>query len=231
MTLAGRADNLNSVHWLPRDVKRSSGDAFSLTELLITLAILALFGALLMPALHGNKPRPERVQCANNLKYVGAELKTWAADNGGKFPQAVSTNEGGTLQYAEAADPVPTFLMATNILTSPRLLTCPADRTRKAVNEWSVFARPHLSYFLGVDASPENPWSFLAGDRNVTNRSTTNRTVWISKDDPIEWTADVHRASQGNVGLADGSVQMLARGRLKELLEYTGWGTNRILLP
>ena len=45
--------------------------AFTLTELLITVAVLSILVALLLPALGRARKTAERTVCVNNLKQMG----------------------------------------------------------------------------------------------------------------------------------------------------------------
>jgi hypothetical protein len=49
-------------------------------------------------------------------------------------------------------------------------------------------------------------------------------------DRPAGWTGAMH-VRQGNVGLADGSVQSFTTLALHEALKNTGDSTNRIAIP
>ena len=69
--------------------------AFTLVELFVVLAILAILAASLLPALARTRSSAQRIQCANNLKQVGLAFRTWAIDNDGNMPMAVSGQMGG----------------------------------------------------------------------------------------------------------------------------------------
>src|SRR5947209_5943377 len=91
------------MHSAPMDfpcpLNRRRRRAFSLAELLIIIAVVALIAGLLLPALAKAKSKAQRIQCVNNLKQDGLAYRIWAGDNGDKYPMQVSTNKGGSLEY------------------------------------------------------------------------------------------------------------------------------------
>ena len=54
---------------------------FTLVELLVVLASIALLAVTLIPALAGTKPNSLAFQCMNNLRQWGAAMRTMASDN------------------------------------------------------------------------------------------------------------------------------------------------------
>ena len=54
--------------------------AFTLTELLVVLAVMAILVALLLPALSQAKSTAQTVKCANNLRQVGVAIHMYMAD-------------------------------------------------------------------------------------------------------------------------------------------------------
>lgn len=69
-----------------------------LITLLVVVAIVAILGAMMLPALSKAKVRSQRILAANNLKQLGVALRVYAGDNGGLLPQSfvATTNELGS---------------------------------------------------------------------------------------------------------------------------------------
>lgn len=61
--------------------------AFTLVELLITIAIIALLAALLLPTLASGKSKARQTECAGNLHQWGLAYRMYADDNGDFLPR------------------------------------------------------------------------------------------------------------------------------------------------
>src|ERR1043165_8110662 len=79
---------------------RSRLHGFTLVEMLVVIAIIGVLAALLLPALAKGKARAQRIRCVANLQQLGLAFHGFAHDHGGKFPAQVSTDEGGSLEFA-----------------------------------------------------------------------------------------------------------------------------------
>ena len=276
--------------------------AFTLIELSVVIAVIALLAALSLPALASAKSKAERLTCSNNLKQVGLAFRTWAVAHGGRTPMTLSAAQGGDSEDVGARTLTTTqrvtnpttgaymsgsrgdsmmFLCMSNELSTPRILFCPAEYEsyyRQAATTFSgaydsatnraPFTNDlNVSYFIGVDAQETSPPMFLTGDHNVGGNdnppslpycymagpTTTSGTpfVWLGTN----FTANKGPAflpnqhdKQGNVLMADGSVEWFNRSQLQNALKTTGdtgrWSTfsqavgstsyqgcNRIQLP
>jgi prepilin-type processing-associated H-X9-DG protein len=212
--------------------RRFNQSAFTLVALLVIVAVLAILAAMLLPALAKAKTKSTRINCVNNLKQCGLAFRIWEGDNGDKYPMDVPLAKGGTKEFDTGADTFRHFQVMSNELSTPKILICPAD-TRSVADNFARLKNQNVSYFVGLEANDANPQRFLDGDRNLTDASESqNGILKLVPGGPIGWTSAIHN-NQGNVGLADGSVQQYSSSALREALRNSGDPTNiwRIALP
>lgn len=85
--------------------KRNTQAGFTLTEILIALAIVAIMGSVVVANLLGNKDKAMKEKLKNDLAVISQALEQYSDDNG-FYP----TNEQGlmALMKRPTGDPVPT---------------------------------------------------------------------------------------------------------------------------
>ena len=190
--------------------KPRSRSGFTLLELLLVTAIIAILAGLLLPALGKAKSKAKRLNCLSGLRQIGLAFHSFAHDHLDQFPFQVSTNNGGTLEVARLGTlffAFRHFQALSNELADPRLLVCPAD-TRTPAENFSSLRNENVSYFTGLAADYSQPDSILAGDRNIVGRKLgSSPGIGTGSNNLAEWTAELH-GSQGNLLFADGRVEL-----------------------
>jgi hypothetical protein len=223
---------------MPCSVLRTPRSAFELaftrTELLVILAVLALLATVVLPALANSRPRSDRVICANNLRQIGAAMQLWGNDNGDLQPWDIPVAAGGTRAHPLAVNVWLHFSFMSNQLSTPRILACPADLGRVARDFGtspeggylnSLFRNNATSYLVGHQLSI-NPSLMTIADRNlvtavgngcsVFNTALTIEVPYYGRQ-TTQWTTNLHNKS-GNILRADGRVDQASD---KDLLDIT----------
>jgi len=208
-----------------------TASGFTFLEAIVVIAILCVLLILIIPDMSPGRARAQRINCVNNERQISLAFKQW--EFGDKFPMQVSVTNGGTMELVASDIVWSHFQVMSNELNTPKVLVCPADADRQyAWSFTSNFNNSAISYFVGVDAVDTQPQMFLIGDRNLscngTNLNCGLHEIWTNS--PIAWTEQLH-VKQGNVALADGSVQGLSNNKLREGLRATGVATNRLAIP
>jgi prepilin-type N-terminal cleavage/methylation domain-containing protein len=102
--------------------------AFTLVELLVAIAIIAILAALLLPVLSRAKASGQRTACLNNLRQIAAGVHLYAGDfNEILFP--ITNSSHFAFSEWTAYDPLMRSYAGLNGVPSPRdkLFACPAD--------------------------------------------------------------------------------------------------------
>lgn len=142
------------------------------------------------------------------------------------------------------------FMVMSNELNTPKILMCPSESGKSSsagnpaieTSPGTVFGPSangqkgfendkFTSYFIGVDANDTSPGMFLTGDHNLgynPNQASIPASLAAAGTNS-NWNAatavgwnDANHVKQGNVGLADGSVQGFSASALRTALNNTG---------
>jgi len=244
---------------------RKQNWAFTLAELLVVTAVVALLSALSLSAVTGTRSKAQRINCINNLKQVGLAFRTWSIAHDGLTPMTVARASGGdsedvgyrilgaNQQTSRGVSKM--FLCMSNELSTPKILFCPAEYESSYRQAASTFSGTYdsatnsapytndlnVSYFIGVDAQETRPQMFLTGDHNLGGDANPPTTPYCymagptwAAGSPYIWLGTNFAANlgpafmanqhdkEGNIGLADGSVECFNRSQIQDALKRSG---------
>jgi prepilin-type N-terminal cleavage/methylation domain-containing protein len=78
---------------------------FSLVELLITIAVIAILLGMLLPAVQAVREAARRAQCINNLKQLGTSIQVYESNHGKLPPGRVGCDDTGDKMPIAACPP------------------------------------------------------------------------------------------------------------------------------
>lgn len=138
---------------------------FTLLELLIVIAVIAILASLLLPALGKAVESARKASCQGNLKQIGASLALYASDQDGYIPAIYATSKDGT----------PWELWSGRLggyLRTIRVFLCPSDTITK-----TVYGKVSLFSELPDRAGPFNGGNLahLSYAMNQQKTASTNR--------------------------------------------------------
>ena len=108
----------------------NSRRAFTLIELLLVIAVIAVLMAIGLPALGAARASARQLQCLNNLRQIGLGTIAYRDTNKGLVPFAIGGVGGdGRVRALNALAPFGGWA-ATSIQSPTPLLVCPDDRVR-----------------------------------------------------------------------------------------------------
>ena len=190
---------------------------FTLVELLVVLAVIALLAALLLPALSKAKESARATQCLNQMRQLGMAVRLYADENGDTFPRSEhSAFANGELPWERSIAPLlgSSTTAWTNLLTG--LYHCPSD---KRTTPWSYGL--NVYYELGPDddytGKPQtwrrltqvpHPSATLLSAENNSSADHLMPEFWYSQADAVDLASTRHKG-RANYTFADGHASLL----------------------
>jgi len=104
-------------------MRRISAVAFTLVEMLVTIAIIGILAAMILPALGRAKEGGRSTFCQGNLHQIGVALQMYVGENRNRLPTMYDQSAGTNFQTNLAT----INSVLSNQLGSLQVLCCPSD--------------------------------------------------------------------------------------------------------
>ena len=150
--------------------------AFTLMELLIVIAIIAILAAMLLPVLSRAKQRAVRIQCLGNMKQIGVAAQLYGSDFRDYFaypnwglPYSSPPHYGWLYRSVDGGPPTDIELFKQGLfwpyLQTRGVYYCPLDKTNSAAvattnspyraNKWSTYVMNGAVMGYGILQTPK----------------------------------------------------------------------------
>jgi prepilin-type N-terminal cleavage/methylation domain-containing protein/prepilin-type processing-associated H-X9-DG protein len=193
-------------------------EAFTLVELLVVIAVVAILAGLLLPAISRSKSTAQRAKCLNSLRQVGIYVQLQAQDNNGLF------------QVDAPLEPRSTWgsLLSTNQqVRAPDIFVCPSYAPKLFTNWFKIYgvrqdspaqnASGEFREYLRVD-SVERPTDYLlVADTTSRGRKGIGSEQFYFFRAASEKEVHSRHHARANGWFVDGHVESADRRRLNDL--------------
>lgn len=129
---------------------------FSLTELLVIVAIMGVLCALALPTFQRSQQKVEKLGCASNLRQIGSYIQLYATDNNGSLPGPAFLAVGQSLKLTRG---LLTQINKSIALSTSEDQNCPFAVCPTA-DKLSHKARP-ATHFRRISSVPDGTGSFF----------------------------------------------------------------------
>jgi len=185
---------------------KTRSSAFTLIELLIVIAIIAILASIALPAFIGVQERAQQTKDLSNIKQIGLCLKQFAIDNNGAFPSKAPGTDYSTAAALTAANfPNEAFWwLFPTYTTSEDIFVVPGSQYSPG-NPDNVIDDPSLGARTNTLKAGECAYSY------ITNISDTSNAAfplvadgWASATNPTKY--DASKSNKGGVWAAKKAV-------------------------
>jgi len=188
----------------------------SLVEVLSAVAVIAILGAILSPAVSQVRGNSQSAKCASNLRQIGVAFAIYRGENDGAVPKVY---DSASKKYWFH------FLQEAGALTDARILACPSVTSSSTM--WGTTPPSRVNYGM-LDASIWYPtlhrsqdeprlWMRVAALSDWPVVMDASTMAIYKLDDPVASAPANSRFTarhngRANVLMADGHIERVAAG-------------------
>ncbi len=198
---------------------------FSLVELLVTMGIISILVALMIPAINNTRSAALSAACQANLRQLGTCFTLYASENEGMYPPSADDANGGYYPWyqillGKGRIAGPNYLGTTKILVCPVGNMGPIYPSNPALGvvSYSMSDLPlwqptssrtdQLPKFFSIGLTAKSVWPLLMDGDAVRIFSLDNPIA--TADTKSRWNA--RHAGWANVLMVDGHIERVQYG-------------------
>jgi prepilin-type processing-associated H-X9-DG protein/prepilin-type N-terminal cleavage/methylation domain-containing protein len=213
--------------------------AFSLTEMMVVIAIVSMLGSMAVPKLLSTRDRAKAVACASNLREIGMAVSLYAMDHAGQLPEA--WNEPTKTPYTTLLEPYVSQVEESVKHDKKNVFVCPGNKLPPQIVDSTVGIYTYsMNIILGNGTvrlpqikSPSTTFVFTDGTQVTSNGNlasgsiyqpwqlfwVTDPNVSVPPDNDSDSSASggsvrYRHAGAANFLMADGHVEAIKAGTL-----------------
>ena len=166
--------------------KIKNKDGFTLTELLISIAIITWMAALVLPVLSKAREVARRAVCSNNIKQLLIAINLYGEDNDGYFPVTLTywANRGVYFTGGEVTHKPLINALYPKYISNPNVFYCPSLRHRRADD---CLSYGETGYYYWSYSSPEAGEHILTLSQKNANKVIFTDYYIVEGDGAYSW--------------------------------------------
>jgi prepilin-type N-terminal cleavage/methylation domain-containing protein len=166
---------------------RTAQRGFTLIELMVVVAIIAVLVAILLPSLGKARETAKRTQCSSNLRSIGMAGCVYLSENNFRFPNSSPVGSGNSSDWiawqAARIDQIGKVGLGPYLSVSPgnyKVLICPSDSPSQHASRYP------LSYALNwFVAGNSNAQPALEITRKQTGVARPSECIWFYEESAV----------------------------------------------
>jgi len=190
--------------------------AFTLIELIVTISIVSVLAALIIPAVNRSLEKGRAAKCVGNLRQVGTAFQLYLQDNQYRMPQRVYPipyGDGGKYGYDEMLLPY--------VNNTTGIFQCPSQSSKNYPAEPSYGMNWYYDNQIVIGL--ERPARVILATDTRGNFGTGSHRADRDSESPGQLASDRH-SGKANFLFFDGHVETLTHA--ETLAPDDLWGTD-----